>query len=711
MTRRKRPRRFAVWVAALLALALCVPAMNTTTSYAAVPKLDQIRVALYVSDGKNYNVTVPTVTLSSPKGLDIGIRAASAVRNWSAVPAGTQVRFSLDGYKVLLLETPDVSAAKLLLQSLNGTQDKPYIFQSAKLGKTVYQVYSGMYATKDEANAAKQRIATNAAAAAMLKGAAATLAGPLHWNAGAFPTEIAAAQQAEAFRQLGLDAWVVLLEAGDAPAYQVWIGEAADTEQLNAVQMQAMKLAPGLALQPVDPAAPYLLKRDDATVSVSSGGSAASSHYIFNPASQKVWVTPKEGGIAVAEKSARQYRGSLELSQLNGKLAVVNELPFEQYLVSVVGAEMSPSWPAEALKAQAVAARSFALSRGMKYQIANVSDSSSDQVYYGIQREDERVAAAVTATAGEVVTVGGTLVEPLFYSNGGGMTGDPVEVWGQAIPHIKSTPSPDEGAGKNKQQWHQLALPNGSIGYIREDFVTEGSERNGAGLPIVTVKGNGINVRSAPYVDDVKNGAIATVNQGDKLTSLGKTAESNDYVWIRGPYTADELLKELNQTIAKPIAGKLEKLEVSKRGPSGRAIELKANGLPITVPKPDQYRNALFDAPSTRFEIEETGRYTVLGANGQTRSLPETKGTLYATGKSSAAASSTAPITGTSMIVMGQGGTIRTATKDPQFRLTGSGSGHGLGMSQWGARGLAESGYDYKRILQYYYIGTTIAKD
>ncbi|MDF2720213.1 MAG: sporulation protein, partial [Paenibacillus sp.] len=151
--------------------------------------------------------------------------------------------------------------------------------------------------------------------------------------------------------------------------------------------------------------------------------------------------------------------------------------------------------------------------------------------------------------------------------------------------------------------------------------------------------------------------------------------------------------------------------EVSKRGPSGRAIELKANGQPITVQKSDQYRNALFDAPSTRFEIEETGRYTVLGANGQTRSLPETKGTLYATGKSSAAASSASPIAGPAMIIMGQGGTIRTATKDPSFRLTGSGSGHGLGMSQWGARGLAESGYDYKRILQYYYIGITITKD
>jgi stage II sporulation protein D len=707
MTRRERPRRFAVWVAAMLAIALCVPAMYTK-SYAAVPKLDQIRVALFVSDGKNYNVTVPTVTLSSPKGLDIGIRDLSAVRVWTAATAGAQARFSADGYKVLLLETSEAAVAKQLLQTLNATQDKPYVFQTAKLGKIVYQVYAGMYVSKDEAGAAKQRIAANAAAAALLKGAPATIAGPLHWSAGAFPTEAAAGQQADAFRQLGLDAWVALLEAGGTPSYQVWIGEAADMEQLNAVQPQAVKLAPGIVLQPVDPAAPYLLKRDDVTASIATGGTAAATHYAFNPASQQVWITPKESGIAVAEKSNRQYRGSIEVSRHNGKLAVINELPFEQYLVSVVGAEMSPSWPAEALKAQAVAARSFALSRGTKYQIANVSDSSSDQVYYGIQREDERVAAAVSATAGEVLTVGGSPIEPYFFSNGGGKTGDPVEVWGQAIPYVQSTASPDEGAQSNKQQWHRVALSSGSIGYIREDFVTEGTARNSAGLPVVTVKGTGINIRSAPYVDDVKNGSIAAVNQGDKLVSLGKTAESNDYAWVRGPYTAGELLKDLNLTIAKPVAGVLERLEVSKRGPSGRAVELKANGQPITVQKPDQYRNALFDAPSTRFEIEETGRYTVLGANGQTRSLPETKGTLYA---SSAASAVAVPVAGPNMIVMGEAGAIRVATKDPQFRLTGNGSGHGLGMSQWGARGLAEQGYDYKRILQYYYIGITIAKD
>ncbi|MDF2726345.1 MAG: stage sporulation protein SpoIID, partial [Paenibacillus sp.] len=518
-------------------------------------------------------------------------------------------------------------------------------------------------------------------------------------------------QQSAALRQLGVDAWTAVVDvaAADKLAYQVWLGEAADSGQLAAASAQAAKLAPGAAVQPVDAAASYLLKRDDVTASMASGPETAIAHYTFNPAGSKLLAVPKDGGIAIAEKSGRRYRGSIELSVYNNKLAVVNELPFEQYLVSVVGAEMSPAWPAEALKAQAVTARSFALSLGNKYAIANVSDSTADQVYYGIDKEDAKVAAAVSATAGELLTANGALITPFFYSNGGGMTGDPVEVWGQPNANLKATASPDDGASKNKPIWYNVLLPSGVTGYVRQDFITDTGEKNGAGLPVVTVKGNSVNVRAAPYVDDTANGAIGSVNQGSKLVALGKTTESNEYAWIRGPYKADALLKEINLTITNPLTGKLESLEVSKRGPSGRATELTANGKPIAVAKSDQYRTALFDAPSTRFEIEQTGRYTVWGAGGQTASLSETSKPMYA---ASSFNGSAAPVAGTSsMVAIGAAGAVRAITKDTQFRLTGYGFGHGLGMSQWGARGLAEQGYDYKRILQHYYLGITIGKE
>jgi len=62
------------------------------------------------------------------------------------------------------------------------------------------------------------------------------------------------------------------------------------------------------------------------------------------------------------------------------------------------------------------------------------------------------------------------------------------------------------------------------------------------------------------------------------------------------------------------------------------------------------------------------------------------------------------------MLVLGSGGTLRAITAEPQFIFRGKGFGHGLGMSQWGARGYAELGYDYRYILQNYYAGTTIVK-
>ncbi|WP_036725677.1 SpoIID/LytB domain-containing protein, partial [Paenibacillus forsythiae] len=116
----------------------------------------------------------------------------------------------------------------------------------------------------------------------------------------------------------------------------------------------------------------------------------------------KFMAAGSSSGIQLAERSKRTYRGSLELGGSNGSLSVINELPLEQYLYSVVGGEVSSSWPAEALKAQAVAARSYALAQGARFDIANVVDTTLSQVYNGIGTEAASVTSAVDATAGEV---------------------------------------------------------------------------------------------------------------------------------------------------------------------------------------------------------------------------------------------------------------------------------------------------------------------
>ncbi|MDF2671447.1 MAG: stage sporulation protein SpoIID, partial [Paenibacillus sp.] len=306
----------------------------------------------------------------------------------------------------------------------------------------------------------------------------------------------------------------------------------------------------------------------------------------------------------------------------------------------------------------------------------------------------------------------GAPISPFYYSNGGGLTGDSVEVWGQKIDYIASMSSPDEGAAAGKLNWYRVVLTDGTVGYIRSDYADDTGMKSPAGLPIAAANETGVAIRPAPYVDNVKNEAIAKVNKGDRMTIIGRDLESNEYAWIRGPFTGSKLLELINNTIPTPVAGQLQSLEISKLGPSGRVTELMANGKPIPLTRPDNYRTALNGAPSTKFQIEQTAQMNILGADGKQRQLNGTQGSVYVlSGESASSTPKPLQTAKSTYYLMNAAGAVRPVTQDPQFRLIGNGFGHGLGMSQWGARGLAESGYDYRYILQYYYSGVTISKE
>lgn len=127
-----------------------------------------------------------------------------------------------------------------------------------------------------------------------------------------------------------------------------------------------------------------------------------------------VWIEPPVGGLF--DLNDRTYRGRLLLAVENGKLWVVNFVSMRNYLNSVVASEVSPSWNEEALKAQAVAARSY----GMTYyfnpvnSLYQLGDDEYFQVYSGIATEDDRVRQAIDATAGEFVSYHGGVVESLY---------------------------------------------------------------------------------------------------------------------------------------------------------------------------------------------------------------------------------------------------------------------------------------------------------
>ena len=134
----------------------------------------------------------------------------------------------------------------------------------------------------------------------------------------------------------------------------------------------------------------------------------------------------------------------------------VEEMDLEEYLVGVVLAERPVSFEPEAQKAQAVVARTFTLrsQQGGKHETAAVCmDSGCCQAYIapeeylvkgGTQEGIDKMRAAVEATAGQVLTYEGELIEATYFSCSGGSTEDAVAVWGQDVPYLQSVPSPGE---------------------------------------------------------------------------------------------------------------------------------------------------------------------------------------------------------------------------------------------------------------------------
>jgi stage II sporulation protein D len=135
------------------------------------------------------------------------------------------------------------------------------------------------------------------------------------------------------------------------------------------------------------------------------------------------------------------YRGSLQVDVANGKLRAINTVALEQYLYGVVPAEMPYTWSPEALKAQAVVARSYALATRHTGAFDLYPDTRS-QMYLGLDHEKPSTNAAVNATAGKVVLYGGQVAKTYFFSTSGGRTSSAQDAWGDPVPYLVSVPDP-----------------------------------------------------------------------------------------------------------------------------------------------------------------------------------------------------------------------------------------------------------------------------
>ena len=163
----------------------------------------------------------------------------------------------------------------------------------------------------------------------------------------------------------------------------------------------------------------------------------------------KIIIKPQENGFVSVKR--KWYRGSFKIINDDNALTVMNDLPLELYIRGVVPSEMPPRWEFEAHKAQAIAARSYAVAnmgKRAKYGY-DLKDTPEDQAYGGASAETNQTNKAVTDTEGIVLVCQGKIVPAYYSASAGGITKNASQVWTHDLPFIKSVPSYDDGIKKN----------------------------------------------------------------------------------------------------------------------------------------------------------------------------------------------------------------------------------------------------------------------
>lgn len=325
--------------------------------------------------------------------------------------------------------------------------------------------------------------------------------------------------------------------------------------------------------------------------------------------------------------NGRAFKGTLEIAlDDENDMILVNEVATADYLASVVGAEVPSTWEPEALAAQAIAARTYLLTHLRRHRAYDLEGDVRDQEYGGTGTEADSTIRAVRRTAGIVATYRGAPIEALYSANAGGATEDSENVYQNALPYLRSVPSPADEAAKSSSWGHtswewtrELTVPQ-----LRDHLVVRGID---VGVP------ERIELSQVSSTGRVLRARVVG-SQGSR--DIGKD-QSRYFFGLRSSLF----------TVERHAGGALEAVEHTEVDRT-RALEgLGAERLGAV------YRR-------------------IVGADRETSEL-RMVGSVY--------------------------------RLPDRFVFTGKGFGHGVGMSQWGAQGMALGGAKAEQILTYYYRG------
>lgn len=356
---------------------------------------------------------------------------------------------------------------------------------------------------------------------------------------------------------------------------------------------------------------------------------------ITTTASSKKYTCDADDGVSITPASKKEflqyndktYRGSLIVYRFSDSdLTVVNLLKLDEYLYGVVPREIATGHPTEALRAQAVVARSYAAAALGKYKKWNfdVTNSTSDQAYGGYDAEKEDTNEAVDDTSGEVIVYDGKIVSTPFFSTSGGMTEDPVNVWGGSVAYLKPVEDTYQSENASYANW-------------TETFSKEKIE--------AILKNKDISI-------------------GDLLNVI-----------------------------------------VVEKSDSDNVIELKFVGTKDEYTVKNEKTRTFLGLKSQTYDIESGNNVSVISKKDDVSSKNISDLYFINGNKQSSILSKLDEV-----YVLSNKKTITYNTTADEYIINGRGWGHGVGMSQTGAIGMAKAGFDYEEIIEWYYTGVKLQK-
>ncbi len=408
--------------------------------------------------------------------------------------------------------------------------------------------------------------------------------------------------------------------------------------------------------------------------------------------------------------AANLYSGVFAYKPNAYGVALTNILPLEEYVAGVVPYEISNSWPVEVIKAFSITVRSYVISNKGRHMASYGFDVCNDQhcqVYKGQGRVNDSVRNAVAATAGKVLTYNGAICTTYYSSSTGGSTVNSGDAWGGANrPYLAAKLTPWEDYMNHYNGfWTVEVSPTELCAYLRGkgyDFY----DAIASVTPVEIVDGSTYVYRLK--ITDIHGNSVTLKNTDVIRSTLGKYLNSANFVVGRGSVEYTEA------TIAKPAGSTTEPEEISEDKNYGYTdlssyTVITADGVEvgsilgyvgaITGDGAIMYGRASVFAicadNAEAFENASTGAASIDTAAAETTAA-ETTAETYAPSDAPAAYT-----TGTA---------VKTAyaSSADNFIFVGKGWGHGVGMSQYGAKDLAEQGYSYDYILKAYFNDTVI---